>query len=378
MRRIVVLTGTRAEFGILTPLVEDLRKEKGVQVSLIVTAMHLVKDFGYTLKDIKRRGFKISAVVPSIAKNDTELGMVESMGNCICRLGRALKRASPDVLVVLGDRSEMLAGAIAANLMNIPVAHIHGGDTSGNVDNVLRDAITKLSHIHFPATAKSAAKILRMNEERWRVHVVGSLSIDAIRRHKMAPAKRLYKKYHLDPKKDLVLVVQHSVTYEPDKAAAQIDATLAAAKALKMQTVIFYPNADAGGRRIISRVERTRKLPYIRIIKSVPREEYLALLGMADVLVGNSSSGIIEGPSFKLPVINLGTRQKKRERSGNVVDADHDAKAILKAVGYVLTDGPFRKKLRKIKNIYGDGRTSEKIIRILKNVPLDERLLIKR
>jgi GDP/UDP-N,N'-diacetylbacillosamine 2-epimerase (hydrolysing) len=378
MKRIVILTGTRAEFGILTPLIEDLSKEKGLDVSLIVTAMHLVKDFGYTMKDIKSRRFKIASVVPSMTTNDTELGMVESMGNCISRLGKALKQASPDILVLLGDRSEMLAGAIAANLMNIPVAHIHGGDTSGNVDNVLRDAITKLSHIHFPATPRSASKILSMNEERWRVHVVGSLSIDAIRTHKMVTAKTIYKKYGLDPKKGLILVVQHPVTYEPQQAVKQIDATLAAIKQLKKQTVIIYPNADAGGRRMISRINSVRKLPFIRIVKSLPREEYLTLLSMADVLIGNSSSGIIEGPAFKVPVINLGTRQCNRERSKNVIDTGHDPTAIVNAVKYVMTDRSFGKGLGKLKNIYGTGHASEKIIKVLRKVPLNERLLVKR
>jgi len=377
MRKIAAITGTRAEYGLSKSIFTAIQKHPNLELELIVTGMHLSKDFGYTFKEIKQDGFK-TAILNTLYSEDTGAAMTRTIGRCVLQFADTLEDMKPDILLVLTDLGHTLAGAIAGAYMNIPVAHLHGGDVSGTVDEPVRHAITKLSHIHFPATKKSAERIIKMGEEKWRVHVVGAPGLDTILNEKLVKPEKIAKKYNLDLSKSVVLMVQHPVTTECDEAPEQIKQTLEAVVSLKHQTILIYPNADAGGRRMIKVIKRYEKYPFIKAFKSLPRKDYLSLMKIADVMVGNSSSGIIEAPSFHLPVVNIGTRQQGRERAGNVIDVGYSKNRIIKGIKKALYDKKFKEKVKKCKSPYGDGKASQRIVKILSELKIDKKLLQKR
>jgi GDP/UDP-N,N'-diacetylbacillosamine 2-epimerase (hydrolysing) len=378
MKKIAVITGTRAEYGIFKSVLNEIEAKAGLRLSLIVIGMHLSLEFGHTVDEIERDGFKIGAKIAVLHGEDTKASMAKSIGECLTKAAEALKLIKPDILLVLGDRSEMLVGAVAATYMGIAIAHIHGGEISGNVDEPVRHAITKLAHIHFPATQESAERIIRMGEEFWRVHVVGAPGLDLILNERILGSKKVAAKYGLEVSKPVLLVLQHSVVTEADQASDQIRQTLEAVKELKHQAVLIYPNADAGGRRMIRVIKEYEKYPFVKTFKSVPHEEYLGLMRLASVMVGNSSSGIIEAPSFGLPVVNIGTRQKGRQRAGNVIDVDYDRKKIVEAVKKALYNREFREKVKHCRNPYGDGKAGKRIAEVLNEIELGKKLLEKR
>jgi GDP/UDP-N,N'-diacetylbacillosamine 2-epimerase (hydrolysing) len=378
MRKVAVVTGTRAEYGILKPVLRAIKSHPHLNLILIVTGMHLSKEFGYTVKEIMKDGFKIDAKVEMLHKEDTGAAMAKSIGKCIIKMTDVLEETKPDVLVLLGDRAEMLAGAVAAAYTGIPIAHLHGGETSGSIDDSVRHAITKLAHIHFPATRKSAERIIKMGEDPSRVFVVGAPALDTIINEKLPEPSEISKRYGIDLSKPLLLVLQHPVVTEYEDAANQMKETLDAIVELKHQTILIYPNADAGGRNMIKVIKKYEKYPFIKSFKSLPYRDYLGLMKIAGVLIGNSSSGIIEAPSFHLPVVNIGTRQAGRERSTNVIDVGYDKEEIINAVNKALYDSSFRKKVASCKNPYGDGKASQRIARILANIKIAPSLLQKK
>lgn len=378
MRKIAIITGTRAEYGILRPVMRAIAAHPKLKLSLIVTGMHLSEEFGLTLKEIEKNGFKPDAKIDELHLKDTGAAMAESIGKTAAAMARALARVRPDFLVVLGDRGEMLAGAVAASYMNVPIAHIHGGEISGSIDNSVRHAITKLAHIHFPATKKSAERIIRMGEEPWRVHVVGGPALDSILNEKLLSRAEVSRGYRLDLSKPVLLVLQHSVVPESDKAAEQIRETLEAIVKLRYRTILIYPNADAGGRRMIRVIEQYKYHPFISVHKTIPYIDFLSLMRMVSVMVGNSSSGMIEAPSFHLPVVNIGSRETGRERSTNVIDVGYNRKKIVKAIKKALHDKKFRARVKRCKNPYGDGKAGKRIADILSEVKITQRLLQKK
>jgi len=378
MRKIAVITGTRAEYGIFKSVLSAIKANPNLNLSLIVSGMHFSTEFGCTVKEIEKDGFKIDAKIDVLHTKDTGTAMAKSLGRCIEATTNPLEKIKPDILLILGDRSEMLAGAVSATYMGIPIAHIHGGEVSGNVDEPVRHAITKLAHIHFAATKESADRIIKMGEEPWRVHVVGAPGLDLILNEKLLDPKELAAKYGLDLSKPTLLVVQHSVITEADDAANQIRETLEAIVELGCQTILIYPNADAGGRRMIEVIKKYEKYPFIRTFKSIPHKEYLSLMKLASVMVGNSSSGIIEAPSFGLPVVNIGARQRGRQRAENVIDVNYDKEEIKMAVQKALCDEEFKEKAKKCKNPYGDGKAGMRIAKILSETKIDKILLEKR
>ena len=378
MRKIAVITGTRAEYGIFKSVLREIEANLELNLSLIVIGMHLSAEFGYTVKEIEEDGFKIDAKIDVLHSEDTGAAMSKSIGRCMVRTANALEKIKPDVLLILGDRSEMLVGAVSATYMGIPIAHIHGGDVSGNVDEPVRHAITKLAHIHFAATEESADRIIKMGEEPWRVHVVGAPGLDLILNEKMPEPREIARKYGLDLSKPILLVVQHSVITEADDAPNQIRETLEAIVELGYQTILIYPNADAGGRRMIEVIREYEKYPFIKTFRSVIHKEYLSLMKLASVIVGNSSSGIIEAPSFRLPVVNIGTRQKGRQRAENVINIDYDKEEIKMAIQKALYDKKFKEKVKNCKNFYGDGKAGMRIANVLSEIKIDKKLLEKR
>lgn len=376
-RKIAVLTGTRAEYGILRPILKKINAHPRLDLYIIATGMHLSNEFGYTIKEIEKDGFKIYAKLDTLNKDDTGAGMAKYIGNTIVKLSEVFEVLKPDIILLLGDRGEMLAGAIAATCMNILIAHIHGGETSGSVDEGFRHAISKLAHLHFVATEEARQKLISMGEDPSRIFVVGAPGIDDIFEN-LISAEEIAKKYNLDLTKPIILLVQHPVVTEVDEAPNQIRETLEAIAELKFQTVVIYPNADAGGRRMIKVIkEYEERYPFIKAYKSLPRRDYLSLMNVATVMVGNSSSGIIEAPSFGLPVVNIGTRQKGRLRAGNVIDVNYDKNEIKNAILKAIYDENFRRKVKTVKNPWGDGKASERIVDILANIEIDKDLLQK-
>lgn len=380
-RKICIITGTRAEYGLLKPLMRSIIENPSLTLQTIVTGMHLSALFGETEKVIIQDGFVIDAKVKMTPSQDSNTAMAISVGEGIIGMTNVLQKLKPDIVVVLGDRVEALAGAVSAAFSNIPVAHIHGGDvTRGGLDEISRHAITKISHIHFPATKKSAERIIKMGEEPWRVHIVGAPGLDGISPfiHSTVPNKFI-KKYKLGAFKPMLLVVQHPVTTQTSQAESQMKATLNAVKELRFQTIIVYPNSDAGSRSMIKIIESFRKkFPFIQVYKSIPRSDYLWLLRKVSALVGNSSSGIIESPSFHLPVVDIGIRQEGREKSINTIHVEHRTSDIIKAVNACIHDKDFRKRVEKCTNPYKLGNTAKTMGNILSSIIINEKLLQKK
>ena len=378
MRKIAVVTGSRAEYGILYPVLKAIEGHPGLRLSLVVTGMHLSHEFGYTVQDIEEDGFKIDAKVNMLPSEDTLESMAESIGVGITGLAQTWGKLRPDIILLLGDRVEPLAAAIAGAYMNIPIAHIHGGDSPrGGLDEYARHAITKLAHIHFPATEKSAERIIKMGEDGWRVHTVGSPALDTILNETLLPADTLAEKLGISLTQPLILLVQHPVTTQVDEAPKQMRETLEAIVTLGYSTVLIYPNSDAGGRSIIEVIKQYEKYPFIKTFPNLPNKEYLSLMKMAGVMVGNSSSGIIEAPSLGLPVVNIGIRQEGRERGNNVIDVGHNKQEIIKGIEKALTDNEFLAEVKKCESPYGKGKAAPRIVEILSQVEITPQLLQK-
>jgi len=373
------VTGTRAEFGILTPILVEIMRSKDLELHIIATGMHLSEVHGYTLKDIERSGFRVDEVVDMSPCDDSEASMAKALGKGIIGVTEAFERINPDIVLVLGDRSEAFAGAIAGAYTNRVVVHVHGGEvTKGCIDESIRHAVTKLAHVHFPATRDGAERIIKLGERRANVHVVGAPALDVILNVAKSTPEEVAKELGLDLTKPIILAVQHPVTTQADEAADQMRVTLAALVALHEQTVLLYPNNDAGGIRMIKVIERSNFPPYIRTYPSLPQKQYLGLMATAAVMVGNSSSGIIEAPSFGLPFVNIGMRQEGRLRGDNVIDVPHDRDAIVEAVRKALHDKAFREKVSKRRNPWGDGKAAKRIVKLLSELEITEELVQKQ
>ncbi len=378
IRRVCVITGTRADYGILAPVMKAIRGEPGFELQIVATCMHMMDEFGRTVDLIEQDGFEVTETLDVSYDLDGPLAQVRSVGQALTGLAECFNRLDPAIVLVLGDRGEMLAGATAANYLRVAVAHVHGGEVSGHIDGVLRHAITKLSHLHFCATAAARRRILDLGEEPWRVFLTGAPALDRILRADYTAREELASRYGLDPQRPLIVVLQHPVSTQVEQAAAQMEATLEAVLACEVPAWIIYPNADAGGRAMIEVIRRYEDRPLSATFKNIPHRDYLGLLRVASVLVGNSSSGIIEAPSFGLPVVNVGSRQQGRERAGNVIDVPYDTAAIAGAIHKALYDTAFQAGAAVRNNPYGDGTASEAIVQALKTVPCDSTLLDKR
>lgn len=376
MRKVLYISGTRADYGLMRETLFAIKKYPRLNIEIVATGMHLMPEFGRTITEIKKDKFKIHEIRATY-REDNQESMIRFIGEFLLKLTGKIKKIKPDFILILGDRAEMLVGAIVGVYLTIPVVHLHGGEITSTVDEIARHAITKLSHIHLPATKKNAERIIKMGEEPWRVFVVGAPGLDSILKEKLFAKKEIAEKYKLDLSKPILLVLQHPVTIEIGKAAKQMRETMEAVRELGFQTIVIYPNADAGGRRMIKVIEKYRKYPFIQIYRNIAHKDYLSLMNIADVLVGNSSSGIIEAPSFHLPVVNIGKRQEGRERTENVIDVDYDKKAIRKAIQEALSE-EFRKKVKRCKNPYGDGKTGKKVVKILSKIEINKKLLEKR
>ncbi|MFH1400612.1 MAG: UDP-N-acetylglucosamine 2-epimerase [Nanoarchaeota archaeon] len=374
-KHICVVTGSRADYGILRPVMHAIKAHPKLKLSVVCTGMHLHKAFGNTHKEVEKEFTIHKAGAPYLS--DDPISVTKNIGESIVNLAHTFHDIGQDITLVLGDRSEILAASIASCYMNIPLAHIHGGDKSeGGLDESARHAITKLAHIHLAATKTSAMRIRKMGEQPWRIHVVGAPGLDSILHDRAATKKEIEEFLGSPLPSPLIFVTQHSISTQPDAAAGQMRKTLDTIENIGAHTIISYPNSDAGGPHMIKEIEK-RTNPLIHRFASIPHHIYLGILRHADVMVGNSSSGIIEAPSMHLPVVNIGRRQHGRERATNVIDVDHDSVAIERAIKKAMTHS-FKKKCATCVNPYGDGRASDRIATILAETRLDQNLLQKQ
>ena len=379
-KRIGVVTVSRSDYGHLRPVLEALRRAPDLELLLLVAGMHLASEFGLTVRDIEADGFPISARVEMLGGGDTPEAVAAATGRGVAGFGEAFARLRPDVVVALGDRFEMLAAAVAALPFALPVAHIHGGEVSeGAMDNQIRHAITKLAHLHFASAEPHARRIAAMGEEPWRIHTVGAPGLDRLATTEPLPRAGLARDLRLPEAGPWLLVTFHPVTLEYRDTAAHIDELLAALEKTDGFIVITYPNADTAGRLIIERIEEFagRHPRRCRLAKSLGERLYLSLLRHADLMIGNSSSGLIEAPTFGLPVVNVGSRQRGRLRGANVIDVEPLREDILRGIEAAQAL-PFRVRARAAANPYGDGHAAPRIVEILRSVPIDVRLVQKR
>ena len=378
-RKIAVLTGTRAEYGLLKPVIKAIEAHPQLELQLMVTGMHLQEEHGMSIQQIEKDGFPIISQTPMHPPTDTGWGMAQSVSQGIRGIADELQQLQPDVLLILGDRTEVLAAAIAAIYMNIAVAHIHGGDRSkGGLDESVRHAITKMAHIHFAATPRSAERILKMGERPEHIFTVGAPGLDTILHVPLLSSDQVLDKFSMNSRSPYLLLVQHPVSTFPEESVSQIRTTLAAIAKTQFPCIIVYPNSDAGGQAIIQEIEHwVSNHPQFQAHQNLPHEVYLSAMKHCAALIGNSSSGVIESASFKVPVVNIGIRQEGRERAGNVLDVPHDVNQIYEAIQTSL--GPaFQHQVAQCVSPYGEGKAGEKIADILAEIILDKSLLQKQ
>jgi len=376
-RKIFVLTGKRGGFGAMKPMLRLLRDAADLELQLVVTDQHVSARFGNTIKEVEQE-FKVTAAVDMEQEGDAPHQRARALGVCLTRMSDVLAQLRPDICVLYGDRGEVIATAIAATNMGIPIAHLQGGDLSGSVDEQVRHAVTKLAHLHFPSTRDSGERIARMGEEPWRIHVVGDNHIDLIVAGEYAGREEVAQALDLDPAQPVLVVLQHSETTAPDAAYAQMVETLVPVRELGLQTVVVHPCSDVGFGGIIQAIDELAVGPRFRVRVNLEAPIFWGLLSMASAFVGNSSAGIIETPTFRLPTINVGRRQEGRLHAENVIHVPHERAAIAAALDRALHDADFRAKVKACSQPYGDGRAGERIVEVLKSVPLDSRLLVKR
>ena len=382
-RHVAVVTGTRAEYGILKPLLTLIDKDPDLELSLLVTGLHLLEEFGTTIQEIKKDGFKITAEVPMYPSN--LFGKLNyhgvGLGEGVKNFTNVLKDLQPDMLLVFGDRLEALAATLAASTLNIPIAHIHAGDKtdSGHIDEQIRFSISRFSHILFAPTKKCAERLIKMGEEPWRVYNVGALGLDSLLSTRPIPKERVEEILGIDFNKPVAIVIFHPVIHEYTTIGAQMEEILRALVELDIQSVVIYPNNDTGSEKIISVIDKySNAFDNFRVFKNLEHAVFVSLMYYANVMVGNSSSGIIEAPSLGLPVVNVGSRNRGREHGDNVIFVDPKKDEIIRAIEKALYDTDFLRIVKKKRNPYGDGKTSERILHTLKSTRITDRLLRKK
>jgi len=377
-RRIAVVSSSRADYGHLYWLLHELREAPDVDLRIIATASHLAPGFGHTIHQFREHGFEVEAAIESLLDSDSDVGMAKTIGLGILGLADQLDRLRPDLLLLIADRYEMLAPAATALALRIPIAHIEGGEISeGAIDDAVRNALTKMAHLHFVSTEQAQRRVIAMGEESWRVQRAGAPSLDHLARSTLSDRARLEAILDLDLSTSPIIVAHHPVTLISD-AATEVDALFAALDQLTGPVVFCYPNADAGHQTIIERArDYCRRQPQARLNTNLDLFDFWGLLKIADFMIGNSSSGIMETPSLKIPFINIGPRQRGRERAANVIDVAGELQAISQAIETARSP-TFRASLEDMSNPYGDGDAARRIARTLRTCPLGDPLLVKR
>jgi UDP-N-acetylglucosamine 2-epimerase (non-hydrolysing)/GDP/UDP-N,N'-diacetylbacillosamine 2-epimerase (hydrolysing) len=376
-RRILTITGTRSDYGLMTPVFEAIARAPGLELQLIVTGMHLLPEFRTSLERVRADAFG-PLHYATLGNNGTGGGaMARALGEIAIAAVGIMESVKPDILLLQGDRGEMLAGAIAAAHMNVPVVHMSGGDRTGSIDDSIRNGISKFAHLHLTTCAESSRQLIAMGESEGRIVEVGEPGLDVIRGLSFVAPEVLAEELGLDLTRPFLLATQHPVTTEAGSGAWQMRQVLEALEEVDLQTVFTYPNSDAGSKEMVEVLESYRGRSFLRIVPDLGSRHYLSLMRLAAAIVGNSSSGIFEAPSFKLPAVNVGTRQHGRLRARNVVDVGYDKAAIVQGIRFALGDAEFRAALRDCTNPYGDGRTAPRTVDILQRLRLVPALLTK-
>lgn len=373
MRHICYISGTRADFGLMRRTLDCIRDHPGLRLSVLVTGMHLSPLHGETVAEIEAAGMPIGARLPVPVEPATGATMARNIATMLGGFVDAMEADRPDVVLLLGDRGEMLAGAMAGIHLNIPVAHIAGGERSGTVDEPVRHAISKLSHLHFTATAEARERLIRMGEVADNIHVVGAPGIDGLTDGPLLPRAEVMRAHGLDPQRPFALMVYHPVLQEADEGGSDVACLLKALADKGCQVLALMPNSDAGADGVRSALLEAQGTPGLTVRTHLARDEFLQAMAVADVMVGNSSSGIIEAASFGTPVLNIGRRQMLRERNANTTDVACTPEAVSGALKQLLDKGRFSPA-----NVYrADGNAGRAIARLLADATLDAALLRK-
>jgi UDP-hydrolysing UDP-N-acetyl-D-glucosamine 2-epimerase len=377
-KKILLVTERRADYTKLRPILQEISKSKKLEYKLVVTGSHLLKEYGHTIDEIKNDGFKITTTFAMFKKQRKDNGaeMTRIFGQTIVKLSDIIEKIKPDLILSGFDIGGNFAAAIIGAHMNIVVAHFEGGEVTGTIDESIRHATTKFSHIHFTSNEDATKRLIKMGENPKYVYTVGNTSLDGIKKIKNISKSVLEKKYNIDLTKPLLVILQHTVTSEIKNVEKNIINTINAVKESNYQSIMIYGNADAGSQKIINIIKNSN----IRQYKTIPYQDYINLLRYASVLIGNSSSGIIEAPFLHIPSINIGTRQNGRLRSDSIIDVSYTKKEIKKAIEKAISDKKFQKKVMICKNKYGDGTASRKIIEVLeridlKNIPIQKKMM---
>jgi len=372
-RKLCILTGTRAEYGLLRWLMKEIADDPSLQLQIIATGMHMSPEFGLTYREIEKDGFEIDEKIEILTSSDTPTGVAKSMGLGLICLAEAIQRLRPDFMVVLGDRFEILAAAAAATVTRIPLAHLHGGErTEGAIDEAFRHSITKMAHLHFVATEEYRRRVIQLGEDPRRVFRVGGLGVDGIQRTPLLSRRKLEAEIEFKFGRRNLLVTYHPVTLEPQSSAEQLRQLLSALDAFPDVHIIFtMPNADAEGRVVVDMIRRfVDGRPNARAYMSLGQLLYLSCLRQVDGVIGNSSSGLTEMPTFRNGTINIGDRQRGRLRAASVIDCEPSQQAIQASL-HELWSGRFQASLKRTRNPYGDGGASRRVVKVLRSYPLD-------
>lgn len=376
-RKIAVVTGSRAEYGLLYWVLHDLQRTPGVELQLVVTGMHLAPEFGLTVREIERDGLPIARRVEMLLSSDTPGGVAKSMALGLIGMSDAFEQLQPDVVLVLGDRFEIMAAAQAALLHNIPLAHIAGGDTTeGAFDEAIRHAITKMSHLHLVTNPLSARRVRQLGEDPAAIRVVGSPGLDHLTRRPLLDRAALGESLGAPLAARNLLITFHPVTLEPGEGERQQAELLAALEQLPEETGLWFtrPNADTGGRTLAAALDAwALGRANVRVFSSLGQLRYLSLMAQVDAIVGNSSSGLYEAPSFRIPTLDIGDRQRGRQAADSVLHCDPERRAILAALERART-----LDCSAVVNPYGDGHSAPRIVEALLTLPPREQLVKKR
>lgn len=372
MRKVLYLSGTRADFGLLASTLQLANNAETLDVSICVTGTHLLEEFGNTVELIKEQGLKISGTIPVLLTGQSGDEQARALGIILSKFTEILGIERPDVVLVLGDRGEMLVAALAALHMNIPIVHIHGGERSGTIDESIRHAISKLSHYHFVANQAAKQRLIKMGEKEEHIFETGAPGLDDVYKLSCLDRSTLCKQLDFSPEEKIALLVYHPVVQELDELEKQMEIILKAISRFSLQILCLMPNADAGAHFIKKTIEKFTFELKMRTRVNLERRTFLSWMNSADLMLGNSSAGIIEAASYGLPVVNIGSRQNLRERNHNIIDVDIDETQIISGITKALELKRFA-----CKNTYGDGNASERIVRLLETLPFNKALLKK-
>lgn len=367
--KILIVTERRADFSRYKPILNLIKKEKKLNYQLVVTGLHLIKKYGYTVKEIIGSNFKVNSKFKMFDKKSNlendGAAMSFSMGKAFCALSKILKKNKPDLILSGFDIAANFAVTVCGAHMNIPIAHIQGGEVSGTIDESLRHGMSKFSNFHFTANNETKKRLIKMGEVSKNIFAVGCPSIDALVCEKEIHRTKILKKFKIDILKPFTITIQHPVTSELNQSEKQMIETINAIKSFNIQHLIVFPNNDAGSNKILKIIKKSK----LNFTPTLNLSEYKTLLKHCEILIGNSSSGIHEASTYKIPVINIGTRQNGRAKPKNVINVKYNRKEITKAIQKGLSKN-FHDKIKNIKNPYGDGNSAKKIIKIIKKLKL--------